>query len=156
MKKKVFGKKLSRDRGSREALFRSVIRALILSGTIRTTKAKAKSVVRDLEKIVTLGKKGTVDARRRVYAILGNDRKATDLLFTKVVPAFSTKTSGFVRIINLPERLGDRAQMSILTWSEKIVMEEKKIKKAEEKSKKETKTKEKEIKGKKDKKEVKK
>jgi len=75
MRKMVFGKKLSRGKKGREALLRSLVRAVVVSGKVVTTKAKAKAIVGQIDKIVTLAKKGTLDSRRRVLAYLGNDRR---------------------------------------------------------------------------------
>lgn len=145
MKKKVFGKKLSRERDTRRALFRSLMRAMVLNGKIKTTKAKAKAIQGDVEKIVTLAKSGDVPSRRRLYSLLGNDRATADFVVNKIVPAFSQKISGFTRMVNLPERVGDRAKMVRLEWSLEI---EKYIKplKGKEKAKLEKKKKVKETK----------
>ena len=133
MRKMVFGRHLSRSRKARIALFRSLIRALTISGKIVTTKAKAKAIIPQIDKIVTLAKKNSLSARRRVLASLGNDRGTTDLIFLKVVPAFSNRSSGFTRIVLLPARSGDKAQMVRLEWSEIIEMKEKPKKEAKEK-----------------------
>jgi len=130
MKKKVFGRKLSREKDTRLALFRSLMRALVLNGKIKTTKAKAKAIQKSLEKLINLAKKGTLAARRRVYSRLGNDRKTADLIFGTILPAFSAKKSGFTRIINLPERRGDLAKMVRLEWSEEIKKKDESIEKA--------------------------
>jgi len=81
MKKKVFGRKLSRERDTRRALFRSLIRALVVYEKIRTTKPKAKAIQADIDKIVSLAKQSSVSAKRRVFAALGNDKKTTKKLF---------------------------------------------------------------------------
>lgn len=147
MKKKVFGRKLSRSRPAREALFASLTQSLIINGSIVTTRAKAKAVQGSVEKIVTLAKAGTLSARRKVMSKLDNARKPVDILFQKVVKAFPAKTSGFTRIISLPRRVGDNAQMVRMEWTEKIVESEKvKVKSDKTKTKKEVK---KEVKSKK-------
>jgi large subunit ribosomal protein L17 len=120
MKKRVFGRQLSRERDTRRALFRSLIRALVSNGKIKTTKAKAKAIQGKIDTLVSLGKKKDISARRRVYAILGNDRKTTDFIFGKIASVFSDRKSGFTRIINLPRRLGDQAEMVRLEWSSEI------------------------------------
>lgn len=120
MNKRVFGRKLSRSRPAREALFASLTQALIINGKIVTTRAKAKAVTGSVEKMVTMAKTGTIAARRKVMSNLDNKRTATDILFQNVVKAFSTKTSGFTRIISLPRRVGDNAQMVRMEWTEKI------------------------------------
>src|SRR3972149_5461970 len=102
MRKKVFGRHLSRGRKSRVALFRSLIRALVLNGKIVTTKAKAKAIVPLAEKLVVLGKEGSVASRRRILAALGNDREITDILFSKVALAFTKRTGGFIILVKPP------------------------------------------------------
>jgi large subunit ribosomal protein L17 len=146
MNKRVFGRKLSRSRPAREALFASLAQSLIINGKIVTTRAKAKAVAGSVEKMVTLAKKGNIAARRKVMSKLDNKREAADVLFQKVVKAFPAKNSGFTRIISLPRRVGDNAQMVRMEWTEKIEYETKKKeekkgdkvkgKKAEEKPKK--------------------
>jgi large subunit ribosomal protein L17 len=147
MIKKVFGRKLSRNRPAREALFAALTRAMILSGKIVTTKAKAKAVQRDIEKAVTLAKKGTLSARRQAFATLDNAKDATDKLFNVVAVSFK-RTSGYTRIINLGPRKGDNATMVRIEWTEvmneepKAPKKEKKVKevKAKKATKKATKT----------------
>jgi large subunit ribosomal protein L17 len=145
MNKHVFGRKLSRSRPSREALFSSLIRALILSGKIETTRAKAKAIQGKVERALTLAKKATLSGRRRVLAELDNDRKVCDLLFQKIAPAFSGRNSGFTRIVSLPARRGDRAKMVRMEWVEKITFEAVKKESKDDKSKKETKKAEKSV-----------
>lgn len=125
MKKKVFGKRLSRDVSARRALFRSLIKALVTHGVVKTTKPKSKAVQSEIEKIVSLAKKNTISTRRRVYSMLGADRGITDIIFAKIAPAFSDKNSGFTRIINLSQRKGDKAQVVRFEWSKKIEIETK-------------------------------
>ena len=91
-----------------------------------------------MEKMVTLAKVGSLAARRKVMGNLDNAREATDILFQKVVKAFPGKTSGFTRIISLPRRVGDNAQLVRLEWTEKMVESEKvKVKSDKTKTKKE-------------------
>lgn len=141
MIKKIFGRKLSRSRPAREALFASLIQAMILNGKIVTTKAKAKAVQRDIEKIVTLARKSTLSARRQAFAALDNAKVATDKLFNTVAGSFKNRTSGYTRIINLGPRKGDNATMVRIEWTE-IIDEEKKKEPKEKfiKAKKEVKT----------------
>ncbi|MBI4153512.1 50S ribosomal protein L17 [Candidatus Woesebacteria bacterium] len=125
MRKMVFGRHLSRGRGSRIALFRSLIRALVASGKIVTTRAKAKAIIPLIDKLITTAKKNSLSGRRKVLSRLGNDRETTDLIFLKVLPSFSNRSSGFTRIVLLPSRPGDSAQMARLEWSETIEMKKK-------------------------------
>jgi len=120
MNKKVFGRKLSRSRPAREALFATLAKAMIVNGKMVTTHAKAKAVQSSVEKMVTLAKKGDVAARRRALSKLDNQKEATEILFQKVAIAFSNKNSGFTRIISLPRRVGDNAKMVRMEWTEKV------------------------------------
>ena len=125
MKKKVFGRKLGRERSTRRALFRSLIRAFVRYGKIETTKAKAKSILPDIDKLIKLVKSKEVPKIRQVYSYLGNDKKTVDLLLKKVAVAFEKRKSGFTRLVNLPRRKGDNAEVVRLEWVEKIEIEEK-------------------------------
>ena len=123
MRKKLFGRQLSRSRKARIALFRSQIRALALVGKIKTTKAKAKAIQGEIDKLISLAKKESIAARRKILANLGNDRTTTDVLVTKIAPTFNGRTSGFTRITTLPPRRGDAAAMARLEWVEVITTE---------------------------------
>ena len=125
MKKKVYGRKLSRGFNARKALFRALIRAIVMHGSIETTKAKAKSIQSDIDKLVTLAKKGGINERRRVYAHLGNDRKTTDRLFEIAKKTFFSRNSGFTKIVKLPRRKGDGAEVAKIEWTDMLKMKEK-------------------------------
>lgn len=134
MKKKVFGRKLSRSRPAREALFASLIRAMIINGRIETTRAKAKAIQGDLEKMISLSKKADISSRRKALSYLDNDRKVVDALFQNTGKAFSNRVSGFTKLISLPRRLGDNAQMVRIEWTEKVEASKKAEKKGIEKT----------------------
>lgn len=119
MHKKTFGRKLSRDRDTRKALFRSLSRALVLNGKIVITKAKAKSIQGQIDKLVTWVKKNDVVAHREVFSRLGNDREVSTKLFVDVLPLVGKRNSGFTRITNSKSRSGDAAQMVTLEWVDK-------------------------------------
>lgn len=146
MNKKVFGRKLSRSRPAREALFATLIKSMIVNGKMVTTMPKAKAIQGDLEHMITLAKKADLASRRRVLAYLDNQRGATDILFQQVAGFFKTRTSGFTRIISLPQRRGDNAKMARVEWTEKVELKakEKKVKvsKVKKVEKKEVKVKE--------------
>jgi len=125
MNKKVFGRKLSRSRPAREALFATLIKSMILNGKMETTMAKAKAIQGDLEHMITLAKKADLSSRRRALAYLDNQRGVTDILFQQVGPFFKTRTSGFTRITSLPARRGDNAKMARIEWTEKVAIREK-------------------------------
>ena len=135
MNKKVFGRKLSRSRPTREALFASLAQSLIINGKTVTTRAKAKAVIGSIEKMVTLAKTGTLPARRRVLAALDNRRQPTEILFQKIAKVFSLRNSGFIRLISLPRRVGDNAQMVRMEWTEKVEYDDKKAKAGKEEDK---------------------
>ncbi|MGB6839118.1 MAG: 50S ribosomal protein L17 [Microgenomates group bacterium] len=137
MKKRVYGRKLSQERDSRRALFRSLIRALVEHGKITTTKAKAKAIQASIDKLVNLSKQGSISAKRRLYALLGNDKKTTKTLLEKIAPAFSDRKGGYTRIIALPRRRGDAAEIARIEWVKSIIETTEKPKaKGKEKSKK--------------------
>lgn len=140
MKKRVFGRQLSRERDTRRALFRSLIRALVGYGKIRTTRAKAKAIQADIDKLINLAKKDTISAKRRVFAILGNDKETTKKLLKEVVPSFSDRSGGYTRIVPQPARRGDAAQIVRLEWVKEI--ETRKTKTTKEKTTQTTKKKE--------------
>jgi len=130
MRKMVFGRKLSRNRRSRTALFRSLTRAMILEGKITTTKAKAKAVVGDLDDLMRLVAEGTINARRAVLAKLGNDKEATDLAFKKYQNLAKSRKSGFTNLAQILPRRGDAAEMMQISWVEVPLEEVKTLTKA--------------------------
>jgi len=125
MKKRIFGRQLSQNTTSRRALYRSLVRALVAYGKIETTKAKAKSIQPLVDKLIRLAKKDTVADRRRIYALLGNDRKATQRLSEIVKTNFTSRNSGYTRTIKLPVRRGDSSQVVRLEWTEEIAISDK-------------------------------
>lgn len=110
MRHQVAGKKLSRATNQRKALFRSLLVALFSHGTIKTTRAKAKAVAPQAEKLISLGRRGTLAARRQAAKALPR-KQWINLLFDEIAPKFKNRNSGFTRIINLGRRLGDGAEM---------------------------------------------
>ena len=124
MKKKVFGRKLSRNRNARKALFRSLFKALVINSAIVTTKAKAKAIQGDVDKLVNLAKDGSVAKKRQLYARLANDRETTNRLYEIVEKNFEERAGGYTRIVNLPTRRGDRALMVRFEWVEEVVTKE--------------------------------
>ena len=143
MRKRVKGKKLSRSRTARDALFRSQLRALIEYGEIKTTKAKAKAVQPWIDTLVVKAKKDTLVSRRKVLAKFANNRITADKLYEY---AKGTKrNSGFTRIVLLSSRRGDDAPMVKLLWVDELKKETSKKtdekKKVEDKKKKDKKTK---------------
>lgn len=126
MNKRVFGRKLSRERSSRELLFVSLVESLVLNKRIRTTKAKAKSIVGLVDKLVVLAKKGTLASKRQILKRLKNNKDVATILWTDIVKTFSYRTSGFTRITPLVARKGDLAEMVRLEWTDEIIKAEEK------------------------------
>jgi len=109
------GKKLGRDSAHRKALYSNLAGALITHGRIETTEAKAKAVRPYAEKLVTLGKRGDLHARRLALAELrSND--VVHRLFAEVAPRFSERAGGYTRVVKLGPRQGDAAQMALLEF----------------------------------------
>ena len=110
MRHKVAGRSLSRDTGHRKALFRNLVTELLAYEKIKTTEAKAKEIRGIAEKMITLGKKGGLDARRRLLAFI-NDKKVVDKVFGDFAQRYAERPGGYTRITRLGRRLGDRASM---------------------------------------------
>jgi large subunit ribosomal protein L17 len=107
------GKKLGRDSAHRKALYSNLTVSLLTHGRIQTTEAKAKAVKPYAEKLITLGKRGDLHARRQALAELrANDIVHT--LFDEIAPRFAERPGGYTRIIKLGPRLGDAAEMVYL------------------------------------------
>ena len=107
------GKKLGRDSSHRKALYSNLTCSLFEHGRIRTTEAKAKAVKPYAEKMITLGKRGDLHARRLAMAELrSND--IVHQLFLNVAPRFAERNGGYTRIIKLGPRQGDNAPMVLL------------------------------------------
>jgi len=107
------GKKLGRDSAHRKALYSNLAGALIEHGRIKTTAAKAKAVKPFAEKMITLGKRGDLHARRQALAALrSND--VVHQLFAEVAPRFAERPGGYTRIVRLGPRQGDAAEMVYL------------------------------------------
>ena len=107
------GKKLGRTPAHRKALYSNLAGALIEHGRISTTEAKAKAVKPFAEKMITLGKRGDLHARRQALAALrSND--VVHRLFADVAPRFADRPGGYTRIVKLGMRQGDAAEMVYL------------------------------------------
>lgn len=128
------GFKLGRNPSSRKALLRNLAGSLIEKNRIHTTIAKAKAVKPVVEKMVTLGKSGTLASKRRALAFLYK-RKAVHVLFDEVAPRFMDRNGGYTRIIRDGFRKGDGAEMAYLEFVDyKYEVKDKKSK-AKKKSK---------------------
>lgn len=124
MRKRVFGRKFSRDSSGRKALFRSLVVSLLKNGAIETTLARAKAVSGWVDKLVTTAKKGDLASRRRVIAELSS-QEAGGRLTSEIVPLMLDRASGFTRIIKLGPRRGDGAPRARLEFVVAIPAKEK-------------------------------
>lgn len=115
MRHNVRGRKLGRTAEHRQALFRNQLSSLVESGRIVTTLSKAKELRPIAEKVVTKGKRGSVDARRQVRRWISR-RDLVKKLFDDVAPRFQERNGGYLRILKLGPRPGDGAEMAILEW----------------------------------------
>jgi large subunit ribosomal protein L17 len=107
------GRKLGRDASHRKALYSNLAGALITHGRIETTEAKAKAVRPFAERMISLGKRGDLAARRQALASLrSNDIVHT--LFSEVAPRFTERAGGYTRIVKMGPRQGDAAEMVLL------------------------------------------
>jgi large subunit ribosomal protein L17 len=131
------GRKLSRNTSHRKALLDNLVRAVILSESIRTTTPKAKEARRLVERMITKARQNTLAARRVVHKTV-RDQAALARLFETIGPRFKERPGGYTRIIHVENRVGDNAPMSILELVEKSekAEPEKKADKAEKAEKK--------------------
>ena len=109
MKHARAGKKLGRDSAHRKALYSNLAGALITHGRIQTTEAKAKAVKPFAEKMITLGKRGDLHARRKALAEL-RSQDVVHNLFAEVAPRFAERPGGYTRIIKLGAAPGRRGR----------------------------------------------
>jgi large subunit ribosomal protein L17 len=107
------GKKLGRDSAHRKALYANLAASLIEHGRIKTTEAKAKAARPIAEKMITLGRRGDLAARRQALSYL-RSQEVVHKLFADVGPRFADRNGGYTRIVKLGPRPGDGAEMAYL------------------------------------------
>src|SRR5580700_12026016 len=131
MRHRNAGYKLGRNTSHRRALLRNLVTSIILEDRVETTVAKAKAVRPHVEKMITLGKKGDLHARRQALAFLRTD-DAVKRLFDVVAPRYGDRNGGYLRIIRTGFQQGDGAEKAFieLLGAEKI-LDEKRQKRAE-------------------------
>jgi len=131
--------RLGRKAEHRKALLANQVCSLIEHRRIKTTLAKAKAVRPLAEKMVTLGKNGSIHARRTAFATLRH-KDAVKKLFDEIAPASTERNGGYTRIIRLGQRQSDSASMALIEWVDVTIVveekpaEEKKAKKKEPKT----------------------
>ena len=110
------GRKLSRTSAHRKALFRNLVLSLIQHERIKTTDAKAKELRRYADRMVTLGKRGDLAARRLAFAFM-QSRDAVKKLFDEIAPRFTDRPGGYTRVVKFGVRRGDAAPLSIIEFT---------------------------------------
>jgi large subunit ribosomal protein L17 len=113
MRHQKSGRKLNRSASHRWALMRNLITSLLRDEKIRTTDAKAKELRRWADRVITLGKQGSLHARRQVLGIV-QDKAVVRKLFDTLAPRFKDRPGGYTRIIKIGIRRGDAAPLSII------------------------------------------
>ena len=113
MRHRKSGRQLSRNSAHRWALMRNMITALLREEKIRTTDPKAKELRRWADRVITLGKRGSLHARRQALGIV-QDKAVVRKLFDTIAPRFKDRPGGYSRCIRLGIRRGDAAQMSLI------------------------------------------
>jgi large subunit ribosomal protein L17 len=103
--------KLSRDSAHRKALLMNLSKEIIEHERIKTTEAKAKAVKPEIEKLITLAKRGDLHARRQALSTLSQDKFAVHKLFTVVAPRYAERPGGYTRILKLGPRRSDATEM---------------------------------------------
>ena len=115
MKHNIKHRKLNRTSSHRKALLMNLSNALIKHEQITTTLPKAKELRPFIEKVVTLGKKGDLSARRKTMSIL-QDEKMTKKIFDTLADRYSDRKGGYTRIIKLGNRFGDNAPTAVIEF----------------------------------------
>ena len=108
--------RLSLPSERRAAVVNGLVKHLVIHGQIRTTYARAKEAQRLADRLVTLGKEGSIHARRRAFRILQN-RSLVKQLFAEIAPRYVDISGGYTRVMRLSLRRGDGAQEALLALS---------------------------------------
>src|SRR5882757_10014200 len=135
MRHKESGWKLGRNTAHRRSLLRNLVTSLILEERVETTVIKAKAMRPNVEKMITLGKRGDLSARRQAAAYLMT-KAAVTKLFDTIAPRFGDRNGGYLRIVRTGWQKGDGAEKAFieLLGSEKL-LDEKRQKRAESRAK---------------------
>ena len=115
MRHGVGGRKLNRTTSHRKAMFNNMAAALIKHEQVKTTLPKAKDLRPIVEKLITLGKKGGLAARRRILASLKDDKLAEKLL-TTLAERYKARHGGYTRVLKAGFRYGDMAPMALIEF----------------------------------------
>jgi large subunit ribosomal protein L17 len=113
MRHRTAGKKLGRTPAHRRSLLRNLVTELLEHEAVRTTDAKAKELKRWGDRLITLGKAGTLHARRRAAGLVQR-ASVVRKLFAELAPRYAARTGGYTRVVKLGARLGDAASISLV------------------------------------------
>ena len=114
MRHRLSGRKLNRTSAHRKAMFSNMAVALLKHEQIKTTLPKAKELRGIVDRLVTLGKRGTLHTRRQALSRLNNDAVITDKLFATIAPRYVDRNGGYTRVLRAGFRYGDNAPMAII------------------------------------------
>ena len=114
MRHRISGRKLNRTSSHRKALFGNMAAALIKHEQITTTLPKAKELRSVVDRLITLGKRGDLHARRIAISRLHGDKKLAEKLFTTLADRYSDRPGGYTRVVKAGFRYGDSAPMAII------------------------------------------
>jgi large subunit ribosomal protein L17 len=135
MRHRNAGYKLGRNTSHRRAMLRNLVTSIVLEDRVETTITKAKAARPHVEKLITLGKRGDVHARRQALAYL-QTREAVTRLFDTVAPRYGDRQGGYLRIVRTGFQRGDGAEKAFieLLGAEQL-LDEKRQKRAEARAK---------------------
>jgi large subunit ribosomal protein L17 len=119
MRHRISGAKLNRDTKHRRALYKNLLTALVVHGSIETTLAKAKAIKPRMDKLITQAKKGQPQHRRQIGRLL-NRRAIVNRLVDTIAPQTGSRTSGFTRIVKLGRQRGDNTLKARIEFVDKI------------------------------------
>jgi large subunit ribosomal protein L17 len=125
MRHQVVGRRLGYGPSHQKAMMRSLAGSLIKYETIETTLARAKELRRLSDRLVTLGKKNSLHARRQAFKLL-NDHVLVKKLFDEIAPRFQDRPGGYTRVIKSRFRAGDNAPMSVVTFTTREMVKKEK------------------------------
>ena len=118
MRHRMSGRKLNRTSSHRKAMFANMAVALLKHEQIKTTLPKAKELGPIVDKLITLGKRDTLHAKRRVFAML-RDAATTAKLFETLAPRYAERNGGYTRVLKAGFRYGDSAPMAVIELIER-------------------------------------
>ena len=114
MRHRLSGRKLNRTSAHRKAMFRNMSVALLKHEQIKTTLPKAKELRAVVDRLITLGKRGTLHTRRQALSRLNNDPIITDKLFTTLAERYADRQGGYTRVLKAGFRYGDNSPMAMI------------------------------------------